>query len=151
MDNPAKIALRLGRRLAFLWRSAVRGIALYFYLKNNKMDFWLFLDSIAPAALIGQALARPANFINQELYGQPTKLLWGIPIDAEHRLAQFSDLSRFPVESTRFHPTFAYEMILNIISGIVVALDRPSILGEDEARRDLCGLVGLCRAGTCFH
>ena len=96
------------------------GIALYLYLTNNRMDFWLFLDSIAPAALIGQALARPANFINQELYGQPTKLFWGIPIDAEHRLAQFSDLSLYPVASTRFHPTFAYEMILNILLGLLL-------------------------------
>ncbi len=70
--------------------------------------------------MIGQALARPANFINQELYGPPTKLLWGIPIDAEHRLAQFSDLSLYPVASTRFHPTFAYEMILNILLGLML-------------------------------
>ena len=95
-------------------------IALYYYLKQNGMDFWLFLDAIAPAALIGQALARPANFINQELYGQPTKLMWGIPIDASHRLPQFSDLTQFSVETTRFHPTFAYEMILNILFALVL-------------------------------
>ena len=96
------------------------GVALYFYLKNNGMDFWLFLDAIAPAALIGQALARPANFINQELYGQPTKLFWGISIDAQHRLPQYSDLTQFPVEATRFHPTFAYEMILNILLALLL-------------------------------
>ncbi len=84
------------------------------------MDFCLFLDSIAPAILIGQALARPANFINQELYGQPTKLPWGIPIEAGHRLAQYADLSLFPVESTRFHPTFAYEMILNVLLALLL-------------------------------
>ena len=84
------------------------------------MDFWLFLDSIAPAALIGQALARPANFINQELYGQPTKLPWGITIDAVYRLPQYADLSLFPVETTRFHPTFAYEMVLNILLGLLL-------------------------------
>ena len=96
------------------------GIALYIYLKNNGMDLWLFLDAIAPAALIGQALARPANFINQELYGPPTKLPWGISIDAAHRLVQFSDLNLFPVEATRFHPTFAYEMILNILLALIL-------------------------------
>ena len=94
------------------------GIALYIYLKNNGMDFWLFLDAIAPAALIGQALARPANFINQELYGPPTQLPWGISIDAGHRLAQYADLNQFPVDVTRFHPTFAYEMILNILAAL---------------------------------
>ena len=89
-------------------------ITLYFFLKKNGLDFWLFLDSLAPAMLIGQALARPANFINQELYGPPTQLPWGIPIDAAHRLAQYADLSKYPVDATRFHPTFAYEMLLNI-------------------------------------
>lgn len=98
------------------------GIALYYYLKQEGMDFWLFLDAIAPAALIGQALARPANFINQELYGQPTTLPWGIQIDSvgNHRLPLYSDLTQFPVETTRFHPTFAYEMILNILMGLLL-------------------------------
>ncbi len=95
-------------------------ITLIIFLKKNGYDFWLFLDAIAPAVFIGQALARPANFINQELYGQPTKLPWGIPIDAGHRLAQYADLSQFPVATTRFHPTFAYEMILNILLALLL-------------------------------
>lgn len=89
-------------------------IALYFFLQRNKLDTWLFLDALAPATLLGQALARPANFINQELYGPPTNLPWGIQIMAEHRLPQYP-VSQFPVDITRFHPTFAYEMILNIL------------------------------------
>jgi phosphatidylglycerol---prolipoprotein diacylglyceryl transferase len=72
------------------------------------------LDAIAPVTMIGQAIARPANFINQELYGQPTQLPWGIPIDQFHRLIQYP-VSEYPVDTTRFHPTFAYEMILNLI------------------------------------
>jgi len=96
-------------------------ITLYFFLKKNGMDFWLFLDSIAPAILIGQALARPANFINQELYGPPTKLPWGILINNfPSRLPQYSDLTQYPLETTRFHPTFAYEMILNILLGLLL-------------------------------
>jgi phosphatidylglycerol:prolipoprotein diacylglycerol transferase len=93
-------------------------IALLLFLRRRKMDIWLFLDAIAPAALIGQAIARPANFINQELYGPPTQLPWGIPIDAEHRLAQYSDFSLYPVETARFHPTFAYEMIWNFLAAL---------------------------------
>ncbi len=69
-----------------------------------------FLDAAGPAMLIGQAIGRIANFINQELYGPPTTLPWGIPISAEHRLPQFANLPA----STRFHPTFAYEMIWNL-------------------------------------
>ena len=119
-SQPAKILYIWEGGLHFFGGLLLGAIALYYYLKQNGMDFWLFLDAIAPAALIGQALARPANFINQELYGQPTKLMWGIPIDASHRLPQFSDLTQFPVEATRFHPTFAYEMILNILLALLL-------------------------------
>jgi phosphatidylglycerol:prolipoprotein diacylglycerol transferase len=119
-DNPAKIINIPEGGLHIFGGFLFGAIALYFFLKSNKLDFWLFLDSIAPAMLIGQALARPANFINQELYGPPTKLPWGIPIEATHRLAQYADLSNFPVDGTRFHPTFAYEMILNILLGLLL-------------------------------
>jgi len=91
------------------------GLAAYYYARRNNIDMWLVMDSVAPALLIGQAIARPANFINQELYGQPTTLPWGIPIEASHRLPQYSDMSLFP-ESTRFHPAFAYEMLWNFIT-----------------------------------
>jgi phosphatidylglycerol:prolipoprotein diacylglycerol transferase len=94
-------------------------LALILYLRQNKLDPWMFLDAIAPVTLIGQAVARPANFINQELYGQPTTLPWGIPIDAAHRIAAYADMSRFP-ESTRFHPTFAYEMIWNFAAAALL-------------------------------
>jgi phosphatidylglycerol:prolipoprotein diacylglycerol transferase len=65
--------------------------------------------------LVGQALARPANYINQELYGPPTTLPWGIPIDAAHRLAAYQNLQLYPLATTRFHPDFAYEMIWNLL------------------------------------
>jgi len=75
--------------------------------------------------LIGQGIGRIANFINQELYGPPTTLPWGIPIQAEHRLPQFRDLNLFPVETTRFHPTFAYEMLWNFAAaGLLLWLSR---------------------------
>ena len=96
------------------------GIALILYARRYELDLWLLLDSIAPTVLIGQALARPANFINQELYGQPTTLPWGIPISAEHRIAAYADLSLYPVATTRFHPTFAYEMIWNFLAAALL-------------------------------
>lgn len=120
LEQPGKILAVWEGGLHFFGGLLFGGIALYFFLKQNGMDFWLFLDSIAPAALIGQALARPANFINQELYGPPTKLPWGIQIDGGHRLSQFADLSQLPVETTYFHPTFAYEMILNILVALLI-------------------------------
>jgi phosphatidylglycerol:prolipoprotein diacylglycerol transferase len=127
IDNPFVQASLFGRDFPFptvlaVWEGGLHifggflfgVVTLYIFLKKNGYDTWLFLDAIAPATLLGQALARPANFINQELYGQPTQLPWGIPIEASHRLPQFSDLGQFP-DTTRFHPTFAYEMILNLL------------------------------------
>ncbi len=116
IDNPAKIINIPEGGLHFFGGLLFGVIALFFFLQRSNKDMWLFLDALAPATLIGQALARPANFINQELYGQPTKLPWGISIDAMHRLPQYSDLTKYPVDVTRFHPTFAYEMVLNILA-----------------------------------
>jgi phosphatidylglycerol:prolipoprotein diacylglycerol transferase len=100
-------------------------IALLVYLRMNHLDPWLFLDAAGPAALVGQGIGRIANFINQELYGPPTTLPWGIPISAEHRLPQYQDLNLFPVETTRFHPTFAYELLWNFASaGLLLWISR---------------------------
>lgn len=95
-------------------------IAFFIYAKKRGLDFWLAMDSIAPGLLLGQAIARPANFINQELYGQPTTLPWGITIDAAHRIGPYNNLNLYPVDSTRFHPTFAYEMLWNFFAVAVL-------------------------------
>ena len=100
-------------------------VTLLIYLRRNNLDPWLFLDSAGPAVLIGQGLGRIANFINQELYGPPTKLPWGIPIQLDHRLLEFSDPNQYPFETTRFHPTFAYEMLWNFAAaGLLLWLSR---------------------------
>ena len=121
LQNPIKIFAIWEGGLHIYGGFVLGVLAMYFYLRQHKMDMWLFLDAIAPMTLLGQAIARPANFINQELYGPPTSLPWGIPIDAAHRLAAYADLVQFPVETTRFHPVFAYEMIWNFLAvGLIV-------------------------------
>ena len=115
MQNPGQILNIPQGGLHFYGGMVFGAAALYWYANKHKLDLWLLLDSLAPAALVGQAVARPANFINQELYGQPTTLPWGISIDAQHRLPQYSDMSLFP-DTTRFHPAFAYEMVWNFLS-----------------------------------
>lgn len=116
LENPLQILNIPQGGLHIYGGLLVGGIVMFYYLRRHKMDIWLFLDSIAPMVLLGQALARPANFINQELYGQPTSLPWGIPIDGEHRIGVYKDLAVYPLSSTRFHPTFAYEMIWNLLA-----------------------------------
>jgi phosphatidylglycerol:prolipoprotein diacylglycerol transferase len=114
-DNPGQILNIPQGGLHFFGGLLFGAIAILVYLRRNNLDPWLFLDVAAPVTMIGQAIARPANFINQELYGQPTTLPWGIPIESTHRIPPYNDMSLYP-ESTRFHPTFAYEMLWNFIA-----------------------------------
>lgn len=98
-------------------------LVAWWYCQRHKVDFWLMADAVAPGYLIGQAIGRWGNFINQELYGPPTPLPWGIPIEGPHRIPPWNDLAQYPVESTFFHPTFAYEMIWNLIfAGLIIYL-----------------------------
>jgi phosphatidylglycerol:prolipoprotein diacylglycerol transferase len=82
----------------------------WIWVKWRKLPFWEYADVAGPALLIAQAFGRWGNFVNQELYGPPTDLPWGILIEPQSRLAQYSDLSVYPPE-TRFHPTFLYESL----------------------------------------
>lgn len=91
----------------------------FLYIRWRKLPVWDYADVAGPALLIAQAIGRWGNFVNQELYGPPTTLPWGITIDPGYRLPQYSDLALFPPE-TRFHPTFLYESILLFIGFLVL-------------------------------
>ena len=105
------------------------GLGLYGGIVGAAIGIWVFirgkgipisraLDVVVPGTLFAQGVARWGNFFNQELYGPPTDLPWGIPIDAAHRVAQFpADL--YPVASTGFHPLFLYESVLTIAGGAI--------------------------------
>jgi len=121
-------------------------IAFHFYARKMGLDFWLALDAVSPGLLLGQAIARPANFINQELYGQPTNLPWGIRIDAGHRMPPWNDLVAFPEATTRFHPSFAYEILWNLFAaGLIVYLTRKY---KDKMKPGAAFAVWLILAGV---
>lgn len=80
------------------------------------LRFWSFADALAPAMLLAQAIGRLGNYVNHELFGQPTDLPWGLEIEPTN--------PAYPVglpAGTLFHPTFLYEIIWNLI-GIAVLL-----------------------------
>jgi len=84
--------------------------------KWSGIRFWTFADALAPGLLLAQALGRFGNWFNQELFGLPTDLPWGLEID--------SDNPAFPAglaDGTLFHPTFLYEVIWNGL-GVLVLL-----------------------------
>lgn len=104
-----------GLRGLGIYGAIVGGVlGLWLYCRWAKISFLTMVDSAAPGLAIAQAIGRWGNFFNQELYGYPTTLPWGVAIDLQHRLPQFADL---PPE-TRFHPTFAYESILCLLLGL---------------------------------
>ena len=74
-----------------------------------------FMNAVAPGLLLAQAIGRWGNYFNQELFGEPTDLPWGLEIDPARRPAQFAD-------SETFHPTFLYEFGWNILGVIVLLL-----------------------------
>ena len=80
------------------------------YIRRKRLNFWKYADVAGPALLIAQAIGRWGNFINQELYGPPTDLPWGIMIDPASRIPQYADLAQYPPD-IRFHPTFLYESL----------------------------------------
>lgn len=83
-----------------------------------------FADALAPALLVAQATGRLGNWFNQELFGGPTTLPWGLQIDDAHLPAGFAS-------GTLFHPTFLYELVWNLaMAAVLVYLDRRFSLGH---------------------
>jgi phosphatidylglycerol:prolipoprotein diacylglycerol transferase len=120
VENPAQILNVPAGGLHIYGAILLGALAGWLYARHYKIDMWLLLDAVAPALLLGQAVARPANFINQELYGPPTDLPWGITISAQNRIAPWTDLRLYPEATTRFHPTFAYEIIWNVLAAVLL-------------------------------
>ncbi|MCW2665979.1 MAG: prolipoprotein diacylglyceryl transferase [Frankiales bacterium] len=84
-------------------------------------------DSIAPGVALAQAIGRFGNWFNQELFGRPTTLPWGLEIDPDHRPARYLDV-------TTFHPTFLYEALWCVgVAALVVWADRRFRLGHGRA------------------
>jgi prolipoprotein diacylglyceryl transferase len=73
-----------------------------------------FMDAVAPGILIAQAIGRIGNYFNQELFGGPTSLPWGLDIAPPFRPPGYTQF-------TTFHPTFLYELIFDLAwAGILV-------------------------------
>ncbi len=72
-----------------------------------------FGDALAPGLLVAQAIGRLGNWWNQELFGGPTDLPWGLEIDPANRPSEYLDVATF-------HPTFLYELLWNLAAAAVV-------------------------------
>jgi prolipoprotein diacylglyceryl transferase len=92
-------------------------IGAYIGCRRAHINFFTFADALAPGLLLAQAFGRLGNYFNQELYGGPTKLPWGLQISQSS--------PAFPAglpADTLFQPLFLYEMILDIAGAMTILL-----------------------------
>jgi prolipoprotein diacylglyceryl transferase len=100
-----------------IWGGIALGVLVGLWrVKRRGADVPAFMDAGAPALLVAQSIGRVGNWFNQELFGKPTSLPWGLKIDPEHRPSQYAN-------DPTFHPTFLYEIIWNLsLAGFLVWL-----------------------------
>lgn len=82
-----------------------------------------WLDYAGVVLPLAQAIGRLGNYLNQELYGTPTNLPWGISIDREKRVGEYTNGVEYPFDGpdeTLFHPLFLYEALWNLVAFFVL-------------------------------
>jgi phosphatidylglycerol:prolipoprotein diacylglycerol transferase len=118
-DDLLKIVLPPYTGLGVYGGIAAGLVALVIYARWLRQPIWRWADIVAPGLFAMQAVARWGNFFNQELYGPPTTLPWGIPIECVHRIADYP-CAAFPFETTRFQPLFLYESLSGLLGAAVL-------------------------------
>ncbi|WP_225754316.1 prolipoprotein diacylglyceryl transferase [Actinotalea sp. Marseille-Q4924] len=110
-----------------IWGAIALGaVGAYIGCRRQKVSFAVFADAVAPGLLVAQAIGRLGNWFNQELFGSPTDLPWGLRIDPTS--PTFPD--GLPAD-TLFHPTFLYEMLWNLAAAaVLIWADRRFRLGH---------------------
>ncbi len=110
-----------------IWGAVAAGaLAVWLVCRSRGASFAAMADALAPGVAVAQGIGRLGNWFNQELFGRPTTLPWGLAIDPEHRPAGYETYETF-------HPTFLYEMIwVFLVAGILVLADRRFRLGHGQ-------------------
>jgi prolipoprotein diacylglyceryl transferase len=102
-----------------IWGAVGGGVlAVVVVAHRRKLPTLLLLDAIGPGLAMAQAIGRWGNYFNQELFGRPTRLPWGLEIDLRHRPAKY-------IGFETFHPTFLYESLWCLaIFGLLIWAER---------------------------
>ena len=125
-DEPWKVIAIWEGGLALFGGLTVGTLALAVMSRRWDVRLPDLLDALAPAVPIAQAFGRWGNYFNQELFGTPTDLPWGLEISPSRRPAAYPD-------AETFHPTFLYESLWNLaLAGVILWLERrhPSLRGR---------------------
>jgi phosphatidylglycerol:prolipoprotein diacylglycerol transferase len=89
-------------------------VAFVILCARRRQPFLAWSDAAVPGVALAQAIGRWGNWANQEAFGSPTDLPWGLWIDPVHRPAAFA-------AAERFHPTFLYESLFDLVNAIVLS------------------------------
>lgn len=100
-------------------------IALWRFAKKNNLNFPKLAAIIITALPLGQAIGRWGNYFNQELFGYPTALPWGIPIDIINRPLNY-------FKAQYFHPAFLYESLGNFLIFIILFIAHYLIIKKNK-------------------
>lgn len=93
-------------------------LIIWWFVKKNKLNFWQLTSLLVPGVALAQAIGRWGNYFNQEIFGLPTNLPWGIPINLINRPAAY-------ITNTYFQPIFLYESLgCLIISTFLIYINR---------------------------
>lgn len=97
----------------------IAGVAVGAYVARRRgMRLPVGLDVVAPAIPLAQAIGRLGNWFNQEIFGRPTDLPWGVEIAPQFRPQGYATYATF-------HPTFLYEALWNLaLVGVLILIDR---------------------------
>lgn len=116
-------------------------LAGYICARRHNASVPDLLDMVAPAFPVAQAIGRLGNWFNQELFGRPTDLPWGLEIDVLHRPIGMGDVSTF-------QPTFAYEALWNLgLAGVLLGIDHRRGTGRELPRPAVWAAYGLFALG----
>jgi len=118
-SDPLKIILPPYSGLGIFGGFITGGIAFLYLVRRWRLSAWQWADIVATGIFVMQAAGRVGNFFNQELYGPPTNLPWGIAIDCAHRVVEYP-CTTFPVATTHFHPLFLYESLSGLLGAAVL-------------------------------
>jgi prolipoprotein diacylglyceryl transferase len=138
--NPAD-ALRIWQGGLGIWGAVTLGaVGAWIGCRRRGIPLPPFGDAIAPGIAVAQGVGRWGNWFNQELFGGPTTLPWGLEIDQAHRPPGYEQYATF-------HPTFLYESVWDIlvVAGLVVWADRRFRLGHGRAFALYVALYSLGR------
>jgi prolipoprotein diacylglyceryl transferase len=102
-----------------IWGGIAGGvIAGAIVVRRSANSVLAFMDAVAPGLLLAEAIGRWGNYFNQELFGKPTDLPWGLEIDVQNRPERY-------VSDPTFHPMFLYESLWCLLGvAVLLLIDR---------------------------